>query len=43
MRQPGKGKADAVFTAFNVARGDVLTILDADLTVPQSNCRSSGP
>ena len=34
MRQPGKGKADAVFTAFDVARGDVLIILDADLTVP---------
>jgi SAM-dependent methyltransferase len=34
MRQPGKGKADAVFTAFDVARGDVLFILDADLTMP---------
>ena len=34
MRQPGKGKADAVFTAFDVARGDVLIILDADLTMP---------
>jgi SAM-dependent methyltransferase len=34
MRQPGKGKADAVFAAFEVARGDVLIILDADLTVP---------
>lgn len=34
MRQPGKGKADAVFTAFDVARGDVLMILDADLTMP---------
>jgi SAM-dependent methyltransferase len=34
MRQPGKGKADAVFTAFDAARGDVLMILDADLTVP---------
>jgi SAM-dependent methyltransferase len=34
MRQPGKGKADAVFTAFRVARGDVLMILDADLTMP---------
>lgn len=34
MRQPGKGKADAVFAAFDVARGDVLIILDADLTVP---------
>ncbi len=34
MQQPGKGKADAVFTAFDVARGDVLMILDADLTMP---------
>jgi glycosyltransferase involved in cell wall biosynthesis len=34
MRQPGKGKADAVFAAFEIARGDVLIILDADLTVP---------
>jgi hypothetical protein len=34
MQQPGKGKADAVFTAFDAAAGDVLMILDADLTVP---------
>lgn len=34
MRQPGKGKADAVFTAYDAARGDVLMILDADLTMP---------
>ena len=34
MAQPGKGKADAVLTAFDAARGDVLMILDADLTVP---------
>jgi SAM-dependent methyltransferase len=34
MRQPGKGKADAVFTAFDSARGDLLIILDADLTMP---------
>jgi SAM-dependent methyltransferase len=34
MKQPGKGKADAVFAAFDVARGDVLMILDADLTMP---------
>ncbi|CAN5171323.1 bifunctional class I SAM-dependent methyltransferase/glycosyltransferase family 2 protein [soil metagenome] len=34
MAQPGKGKADAVFTAYDVARGDVLMILDADLTMP---------
>ena len=34
MRQPGTGKRDAVFTALEAARGDVLIILDADLTVP---------
>ena len=34
MKQPGKGKADAVFSAFEMARGDVLMILDGDLTVP---------
>lgn len=34
IQQPGKGKADAVFTAFDVATGDVLMILDADLTMP---------
>jgi SAM-dependent methyltransferase len=34
MTQPGKGKADAVFAAFEAARGDVLMILDADLTMP---------
>jgi glycosyltransferase involved in cell wall biosynthesis len=34
LRQPGKGKADAVFHAFEAARGDALMILDADLTVP---------
>jgi SAM-dependent methyltransferase len=34
LRQPGKGKADAVFTGFDAATGDVLMILDADLTTP---------
>lgn len=34
MRQPGRGKADAVFTGFDAARGDVLMILDGDLTMP---------
>lgn len=34
MVQPGKGKADAVFTAFDAASNDVLMILDADLTMP---------
>jgi glycosyltransferase involved in cell wall biosynthesis len=32
--QPGKGKSDAVFTGFDAARGDVLMVLDADLTTP---------
>lgn len=34
MVQPGKGKADAVFAAFDIAKHDVLMILDADLTMP---------
>ncbi|MFQ5953586.1 MAG: glycosyltransferase [Kiloniellales bacterium] len=34
LRQPGKGKNDAVRTGFATARGQVLMILDADLTVP---------
>jgi len=34
IKQPGKGKADAVWHAFDRARGDILMILDADLTVP---------
>ena len=42
MQQPGKGKADAVFAAFDVASGDALMILDADLTMPPNSCRSSG-
>ena len=33
-KQPGKGKGDAVFAGFDIARGDVLMILDGDLTVP---------
>jgi len=32
--QDGKGKGDAVRKGFNHARGDILIILDADLTVP---------
>jgi SAM-dependent methyltransferase len=32
--QDGKGKGDAVRKGFAIARGDVLMILDADLTVP---------
>ena len=34
LRQPGIGKADAVRTGFEKASGDVLMILDADMTVP---------
>ncbi len=34
LRQEGKGKYDAVRTGFEAARGDILIILDADLTVP---------
>jgi SAM-dependent methyltransferase len=34
IRQSGEGKGDAVFAGFDIARGDVLMILDADLTVP---------
>ncbi len=34
LHQPGIGKADAVRAGFNQASGDILMILDADLTVP---------
>jgi glycosyltransferase involved in cell wall biosynthesis len=34
LRQTGKGKGDAVRLGFEAASGDVLMILDADLTVP---------
>ncbi len=34
MTQDGKGKGDAVRKGFANARGDILMILDADLTVP---------
>jgi SAM-dependent methyltransferase len=34
MRQTGKGKGNAVREAFDAADGEVLMILDADLTVP---------
>ena len=34
FQQKGKGKADAVFSAFSKATKDVLIILDGDLTVP---------
>lgn len=34
IKQPGKGKGDAVRTGFDAATGDILMILDADITVP---------
>ncbi|HAR41312.1 MAG TPA: glycosyl transferase [Bdellovibrionales bacterium] len=34
FQQTGKGKADAVRLGFSQASGEVLTILDADLTMP---------
>jgi SAM-dependent methyltransferase len=34
MRQTGKGKGNAVIEAFRVATGDIVTILDTDLTMP---------
>lgn len=33
VQQEGRGKGDAVRKGFDVARGDILMILDADLTV----------
>jgi ubiquinone/menaquinone biosynthesis C-methylase UbiE len=34
FKQPGKGKGDAVRKGFENAKGDILMILDADITVP---------
>ena len=34
IRQDGKGKGDAVRKGYSIATGDMLMILDADLTVP---------
>jgi 2-polyprenyl-3-methyl-5-hydroxy-6-metoxy-1,4-benzoquinol methylase len=34
MRQTGDGKGDAVRLGFSLANGDILMVLDADLTVP---------
>lgn len=34
LKQTGKGKADAVRVGFREAKGELLTILDADLTMP---------
>ncbi|MDJ0763307.1 MAG: glycosyltransferase [Myxococcota bacterium] len=33
ITQPGKGKGEAVRIGFDIAKGDVLMILDADITV----------
>lgn len=34
LHQPGEGKGDAIRAGFARAQGDILMILDADLTVP---------
>lgn len=34
LKQPGIGKGDAVRAGFEAATGDILMILDADITVP---------
>src|SRR5437762_12694915 len=39
-RQTGKGKGDAVRLGFERATGDLLMILDADLTVPPEDLPS---
>jgi len=36
-QQQGKGKGDAVRLGFSKAKGDILMILDADLTMPPEN------
>ena len=41
LQQTGKGKGDAVRAGFDVARAEILMILDADLTVPPEDLRSS--
>ncbi len=40
LRQSGQGKNDAVRLGFSRARGDILMIFDADLTVPAEGLRS---
>lgn len=40
LKQPGRGKGDAVRAGFAEARGDILMILDADLTVPAESLPS---
>ncbi len=34
LQQPGKGKKDATMTGFDAATKDIVTVLDADLTMP---------
>ena len=34
IKQPGIGKGDAIRAGFQIARGDILIVLDADLSVP---------
>ncbi len=34
LQQTGRGKGDAVRAGFAIAKGDILAILDADLTMP---------
>ena len=34
LQQPGKGKKDATMTGFEAAQMDLVTVLDADLTMP---------
>lgn len=36
-RQSGKGKGDAVRKGFDMAMGDIITIFDADMTVPAAD------
>ena len=38
--QPNRGKLNAVRTGFEAARGDILMILDADMTVPPEDLPS---
>jgi len=38
-QQKGKGKGDAVRLGFDIATGDILMILDADLTVPPEDLK----
>jgi len=34
LQQPGRGKGDAVRAGYAIATGDILMILDADMTMP---------